>query len=337
LLNIIVVGYGLAGRVHAKTHRNLTGSCRLAGIVERSMQYHSVIEKQNPGVEVYESLEQALDEIKGNIVLDLCVPAPQNIDLIKTAVAYGVQQMMLEKPLAWSLPLSMTVADLLRGCDAVYLDTYQFSFGVEQLLAWIIREQAEIDNIHIRFTKNRVKESFKGRGFENDTPPDAWHIEGPHMVTIAMKLAGDILAIDEASLQDMVYNGTVLANHGSGKAVVRHANDVRTTLFTDLCSDENVRLVEVNLKNQVCLRLQLPASKSTRLVSRIDKIDRGNLVDSIIIEDHPMEQCVSNSLDYFITRNIHARSIDHGVRVNHILHELTETSVRQAFSDMPDR
>jgi len=330
LLDIIVVGYGLAGRVHAKTHHNLTGSCRLAGIVERNPELHTLIQKQFPFVETYESLEQALDNVKGNVVVDLCVPAPQNLGLIETALARGVERLMLEKPLAWSLPLAMTVADMLQLKQAVYLDTYHFSFGVEQLLGWITREKSEIDRIYIKFTKNRIKESLKGRGFEGMAPSDAWHIEGPHMASIACTLAGDILAIEEASLHDMVCADTVLSNHGSGKAVLRHANNVVTTFFTDLCSDENERLVEVFLKNGICLRLQLPASKSTRLVSRIDKMDRGNVVDSIIIEDHPMEQCVSSSVDYFITKNTHARTIDDGVRINHILQELTDASTKQA-------
>lgn len=334
LLDVIIVGYGFAGRIHAKTHRNLTGSCRLAGIVECCRDLHPDIEQQFSGVEIFESLEQALLKIKGNVVVDLCVPAPQNIALVKSIVAFGVQRVMLEKPLGWSLPMAMTLAEILSDKEAVYLDTYQFSLGVEQLKNWVAREQSDIDRVHIRFNKNRIAESFNGRGFEKDMPPDAWHTEGPHMVTIAMKIAGEILAIKEASLHDMSHNGNVLANHGCARAIVSHSNGVDTTLITDLCSDENERVVEVFLKNQVCLRLQLPVSKSTRLVSTIEKIDSGRVVDSSIIEDRPMEQCVSHSIDYFLTRNTHVKLIEHGVRINQILHELTEASDQQVYCDL---
>jgi hypothetical protein len=333
LLDVVVVGYGLAGRIHAKTHRNLVGSCRLAGVVESCRELHPVIEKQLAGVEVFETLEEALVKIKGNVVVDLCVPAPQNIELVKSAIAFGVNRLMLEKPLSWSLPMAMTLADILSEHEAVYLDTYQFSLGVEQLKNWLIREQGEIDRVNIKFNKNRTAESFNRRGFDNDMAPDAWHIEGPHMVTIAMKIAGEILAIEEASLHDMAHNGEIHCNHGGARAIVKHNNSVLTYLTTDLCSDENERVVEIFLKDQVCLRLQLPASKSTRLISRLEKIDHGRIVDSCVIEDRPMEQCVSNSIDYFLTRNTHALLIDHGVRINQILQKLTEASIQQVSSD----
>lgn len=327
LLDVIVIGYGLAGRIHAKTHQSLTGSCRLACVVECSPELHPVIQQQLAGVEIYDSLEQALARKNiDNVVVDLCVPAPQNIALATTAVNFGVKRIMLEKPLGWSLPMAMTLAELLNDKEAVYLDTYQFSLGVEQLKCWIVREQSGIDRINIKFNKNRTAESFNGRGFDKDTPPDAWHIEGPHMVTIAMKLAGEILTIEEACLHDMAHNGDIHLGHGGAKAVVKHHNGVLTSLVTDLCSDENERLVEVLLKNGSCLRLSLPASKSTRLLSCLEKIDLGSIVDSLVIEDRPMEQCVSNSIDYFLTKNRHAQLIDHGVRINQILQKLTEAS-----------
>lgn len=329
LLNVVVVGYGMAGRIHAKTHRNLIGSCRLAGIVERRRDYHSIIEKQFTGVDVYESLEQALSNIKDNVVVDLCVPAPQNIALAESAVAYGVQRIMLEKPIGWSLPMAMKLADILRDQEALYLDTYQFSLGVEQLKNLITHEHSEIDRVNITFNKNRVMESLNGRGFDENIPPNAWHIEGPHMVSIAIKVAGEILAIEEACLEDMTHNGQRLVDHGAAKAILRQSNGVRTLLSMDLCSDENVRHVEVYLKNQICLKLMLPPSKSTRLVSSIDKIEDGKVVDSYIVEDRPMEQCVSQSLDYFLTKNVYARTIDHGVQINQILQKLTEESIKQ--------
>jgi len=326
LLNVIVVGYGMAGRIHAKTHRNLVGSCRLEGIVECCSEYYPDIEKQLPGVGIFESLEQALTQIKGEVVVDLCVPAPQNIELVRSAVAFGVQRIMLEKPIGWSLPMAITLAEILHDSEALYLDTYRFSLGVEQLRNWVIREQSEIERVQIKFNKNRIKESFSGRGFDKDVPPDAWHIEGPHMVSIAMMLAGEIIAIEEAKLNDMVDNNEMLPAHGSASAKVKHFNGVHTFLSTDLCSNENERFVEVFLKNEVCLKLQLPVSKSTRLISRVEKIKDGQIVDSFVIEDRPMEQCVSHSLDYFLTKNTQAQMIDHGVRINQILQSLVDAS-----------
>jgi hypothetical protein len=40
-----------------------------------------------------------------------------------------------------------------------------------------------------------------------------------------------------------------------------------------------------------------------------------------------MEQCVSNSIDYFLTKNRYAQLIDHGVMINQILQKLTDASI----------
>lgn len=333
LLDVVVVGYGVAGHVHANTYRNLTGTCRLAGIVELCRERHPAIEKQFSDVSIFESLEQALTGIDGDVVVDLCVPAPQNIALVEQAIAFGVRKIMLEKPLGWSLPMAITLADILRDSEAIYLDTYQFSLGVKQLQSWIVREKSEIDRVHIKFNKNRITDSFNCRGFDDNTAPDAWHIEGPHMVTIAMKIAGKITAIEDACFYDMKHNDRILANHGGASATVKHSNGVSTFLSTDLCSDENERLVEVFLKNQVCLRLSLPASKMTQLVSQIEKIDHGCIVDTYTVEDRPMEQCVTHSIDYFLTKNNHAQMIGHGVVISEILQKLTEASNHKSCSN----
>lgn len=178
ILNIIVVGYGFAGQVHAKTYRSLTHSCHLAGIVECSNEHRSVAKRTLSGASVYETLDQALADIGSDVVVDFCVPAPQNIKLAKTAVSFGVNRIMLEKPLGWSYPMAISLEEILHERDAIYLDTYLSSLGLSHLKEWIARERSEIDRVHIKFHKNRITDSFKGRGFDSDTPPDAWHIEG---------------------------------------------------------------------------------------------------------------------------------------------------------------
>lgn len=333
LLNIVVVGYGMAGRVHAKTHSSLVGSCRMAGIVEHDQRLHPLIAQQRPGVAIFATLEQALDAVSGALVLDFCVPAPQNHALAATAVGRGVNRFMLEKPLGWSLASAIDMAEILKGRTAVYLDTYLFSYGVKTLQEWVLREQSPIEKIHIRFDKNRTSESDLGRGFAMETAPDAWHIEGPHMVSIATSLAGDISAIYHARLEDMVLSQGTHRHHGSAEAIVEHAAGAQTKLCTDLCSGNNQRQVVVTLANQVILKLFLPTSKSTQFVSKLQKVVDGNVVEAISLEDRPLEQCVSQSLDAFLNANPSIPPLEHGIRINRILQRLTDASVMQSACD----
>jgi hypothetical protein len=70
----------------------------------------------------------------------------------------------------------------------------------------------------------------------------------------------------------------------------------------------------------------LPASKVTRLVSHIEKVSQGHVVDTFTVEDRPMEQCVSHSVEYFLTKNNNVQMMEQGIRVSEILQELTDAS-----------
>lgn len=334
LLKIVIVGYGFAGQIHAKTYRKLAASCYLAGIVECRQDRHPVIKKQHPGINIYETLELALANIGSDVIVDLCVPAPQHIELAKIAVTSGVTRIMLEKPLGWSYRMAVSLSEVLRGTDSIYLDTYLSSRGLSQLKSWVLREKSGIDKVCINFSKNRIEDSFNGRGFDNTTPPDAWHIEGPHMVTIALEIAGEISAIEEASLHDMTYNNKTISNHGGGYASIIHRGGTHTILSMDLRSRENFRIVEVFLKNKISFRLRLPKSKASTLSSHIERIEHGTVIESCTIEDYPMEQCISHGIDHFLTNSSNPISISHGIKISTILQTLTDVSMRSTCSTL---
>lgn len=326
LLDVVVVGYGLAGRVHACTYQRRADACRLAGIVELCAQRRAAANRDMSGVAVFSSLKQALTVVGGDVLLDLCAPAPQYIPLIKTAIDMGVRRFMLEKPLGWSFATASSLAEMLHDREAVYQDTYLHSSGIEVLLDWVARERSAIEVVNIKFHKNRMPESYDKRGFDNETPPDAWHIEGPHMVTIATKIAGEVSAIEDANLFDMSYRDSIFRKHGGALAILKHEGGVRSRLSMDLCSDENERLVEVCLENGALIRLQLPESKSTHFMSRLEKVEGDRVVDRLMVEDRPMEQCVSNGVDYFLSGMNQAYHVSHGVRVNALLQMLADAS-----------
>ena len=321
LVNVVLVGFGRAGRIHAETCQRLS-CCRLIAIVETSPDRRRLAAEAFSGVKVFESLKLALIETGNDVVVDLCVPAPQNIELCQTAIEHDVCRLMLEKPLGWQLSAAIELGEILRGRSAVYQDTYQFSKGVELLRKYVEGERSSVKDLRIRFLKNRKEDSGFARGFYLQSHPDAWHIEGPHMVAIAESVAGTIISIEEAHLYDMHADGKSLSGHGGGDATVRHHGGAQTTMSTDLRSKLNERAVDVFLENGVSFHLQLPRSKSSEQVSSIVRKCNGRAVASFSVEDRPMEQCVSACVEYFYSSIGNVPTISRGISINETLQKI---------------
>ena len=321
LVDVVLVGFGHAGRIHAETCRRLS-CCRLIAIVEASPERRRLASDAFADVKVFESLQLALMEMGNDVVVDLCVPAPQNIELCQTAIEHDVSRLMLEKPLGWQLSAAIELGEILLGRSAVYQDTYQFSKGVELLRKYVDGERSSIEHLHIRFLKDRKEDSGFSRGFHLQSHPDAWHIEGPHMVAIAESIAGDIVSIEEAHLYDMHADGKDLPGHGGGDATVRHHGGARTTMSTDLRSKLNERSVDVFLENGVSFHLQLPPSKSSELVASLVRKDNGGAISSISVADRPMEQCVSACIEYFYSNTGNVPTISRGILINETLQRI---------------
>lgn len=330
-LQVVLVGMGQAGHIHAKTYKTLP-DCRLIALVDTSLHRRTLAEKGFAGIKIFESLEHALGETGGDVVVDLCVPAPQNIALCQTAIRHGVQRLMLEKPIGWQLSEAVELGEILYGRSALYLDTYRFSNGIEMLQQEVKREGSPVKHIHIRFLKDRKKDSAIARGFHDQTHPDAWHIEGPHMITIAEQIAGDIVAIEDAHLYDMHADGKTLPHHGGGDSIIRHRGGALTMMVVDLGSKSNERVVEVFLENGVLFQLLLPCSKSSEHVSRLEKRTDGRVEASFAIEDRPMEQCVSACIEHFRSRNGEIPTIARGIAINDILQKICAMARRQAHT-----
>ncbi len=328
-LEIYVIGYGQAGQIHARTYQKLIHhNCRLVGIIETSPVQKEQIKKELPDINIYDSLEQIPEKSRKNAVLDFCVQSPFYLEIVQKAKILGINRMMLEKPLAWSLPAATALHKVLSVDYTHYLDTYQFSTGIKKLLKLLQYEQNPLETICIYFNKNRIGDSLKKRGFDGEIPPNAWYVEGPHMVTIALLFGGTINNIEEAYLYDMLHKTIIFPKHGGAKAHIKHKNGIKTFLSMDLCSKSNERIVELILKNNIKFRLFLPASKTVQFISRIEKIVDNHVLASYNVEDRPMEQCIESNIIAFAENQQNAVMISHGLEISNILDKLTTESIK---------
>ena len=323
---VVIVGFGHAGRIHRRAYDALAEICCVSAVVESNPDRHGEIEASLPGMDVYQELGEALEELGGDIIIDFCVPAKINLELVETALGFGVRKFLIEKPLGWDVASTNTLVSKLHGSEVVYLDTYQASNGVKQLLKRIEEQGSAPKRVDIFFHKNRISDSLSNRGFIHDAVPSAWMIEGPHMLSISRQIAGEIAKVSDASTFDMhTGNGQVLPEHGGGHALLEHENGAVTHLDLSLCSDRNERRIGVQLQNDVRIIVDLPPSKTPDQYSVLEVVNPSGERDVVCLEDRPMENCVKNAIRHLAGEDVAVSGLSDGLAVCAIVESMTET------------
>jgi predicted dehydrogenase len=326
-LDIYIVGYGRAGKIHAQAYKKLADRCKIIAVIEPEKKLHSIIIQDLGDVIIYNSIDEIGKKFQENVVFDFCVPAPLYIELSKKAQQLNVKKMFFEKPISWSFVGAKNLVNQLDLVDTHYLDSYRYSKGIIELKNLIREQNVQIEKIDIKFYKNRILDSLNQRGFHGGQAANAWYIEGPHMISIALFLNNDIKEIESVKQYEMQCGNYVHETHGGAKANILHTNDSKTFLNMNLVSDKNIRTVDVYLKNNISFHLSLPISKSVDFVSTLETYENNNFLKSYTIEDdRPMELSVINSVNSLFEKKCNIYNVADGLKINGILNDLIKKS-----------
>jgi len=323
-LRVVLVGFGRAGQIHSRAYRELENICSVTAVVEPDPARYADIQATRPGAAIFPDLDSALNQIDGPVVVDLCVPAKINLDLVNTALARGVRRFLIEKPLGWDMGSVAELVACLDGCETVYLDTYEASAAIKWLIAKIDERCSPATWITVRFHKDRRQDSQSDRGFIHGAVPSAWMIEGPHMLSIARQLGGEIVSIPFADTFHMETDARhLLPDHGGGQARLEHAAGAVSHLDLSLCSPQNERTVRVELADGTLLEAVLPASKVARQTSEVQAHLPTGEVERFQLEDRPMEYCVQNAIRLFAGETRPVGRLTDGLTICRLVEKMT--------------
>lgn len=324
---VVLVGFGRAGRIHGKAYAAVQDVSRIAAVVEPNPEARAEIEASLPGAKIFGDLDTALASLGSEVTIDFCVPAKINLALVDTALAHGVRKFLIEKPLGWDSASTRALVDRLEHCDVVYMDTYAASRGLRALLEKIAEQESPAQRVDVVFHKNRIADSAMNRGFVHDAVPNAWMIEGPHMLSIARQVAGEITQISDAHTFDMdIGQGQILPEHGGGYALLEHANGAVTHLDLSLCSERNERRIEAQLRNGMRIAVDLPASQSIDQTSVVRIEHPSGKREELRFEDRPMEYCVQNAIRFLAGEAVTVCRLADGLAVSEMVKKMTNKS-----------
>ena len=177
--------------------------------------------------------------------------------------------------------------------------------------------------------KNRSNDSSLKRGFHFGVHPSAWYIEGSHLISIAKQIAGKIQGVHKVSSFSPKPNDFSQDWHRGGETLLEQEKVNMTKLTLDLYSEDNERVVEIELEDNTKFLLSLPPSKSPEQISIVYEQNNNQKIELTRLEDRPMEQCVSASVDFFQGKLFLPEVLFHdGVAINNTLHDICEAESR---------
>lgn len=142
MINILLVGAGFMGRVHAEAYRHIP-QANLVGVVDVELERAMAICKRQ-SAEAYTNYEKALQELKVDAV-DICLPTYMHYDFALKA-ADAKKHILCEKPIA------------LNNSQASSMLSAAKRNGVRLMIGHVVRFMSEY-----QFLKNMLDEGQWGR------------------------------------------------------------------------------------------------------------------------------------------------------------------------------
>lgn len=321
---IVIVGFGVAGRLHGRILGQMGSRCTVSAIVDSSPLQRQQAAGEFPSARVCERIPEALDGPDTPRIIDLCVPSCCYLSLAEAALRTAKNSaLFVEKPLGWNREQAEAFCCLTHNASVSYLDTYSSSRGIVKLRKLIADQPERLMTIDILFSKDRREDSMRKRGYHGLQAPDAWLIEGPHMVSIALTLAGAVSRVRSAKHLDMPLPGMApVRKHGGGSAELVHECGTVTRLETRLFSPINRRSVRITVTDGTIYTLELPASKASFQQTTLSTLLPNGEYSIETFEDRPMHQCLNEALDTIPN----ASSMRHGMQVSSVLQSIVDVS-----------
>lgn len=298
--NIIIVGTGKAARLHYQTYQKIGNFNIFFLDIKRSSRF--VISDK-----IYLNIESLLKENNiefNNTLTDICTPCSEFSSVISKLIDLGEKNFIVEKPFVVDENYFKDKSDI----NFLMIQNYKYSKITQYIKKYINRNNLEIVNLYINFSKDRVKESMKFRGISKDKKiPTCFEIEMPHQIY----LANYFLNIKERNysrilLGDMKYKSLVLKKHGFG--YINYFNnkyDKNVILESNLMNKSNDRYIKIECNDGTKINATYLTYDSNykRLTSgKIEIIIRNKYFNKTFKVDDNMYSCLKDYL-YLINNN----------------------------------
>ncbi len=295
--DVIIVGTGKAGFLHYFSYKKFKniGKLFFVDISEKMKNENIDVQK------VYPTINDAIINNNldiSNIIVDICTPKSVFLDIINQCKELGIKDIIVEKPFIVKEEFFKENEEL----NIVMVHNYVYSkitIGIKEIIE---KENLTPKMVYTNFSKNRLSESFKGRGMYKSVTRNI-ELDIPHQVYITQYILGNrptkLLALDEKSIKQ---GDVVLEKHGYGKIITKK-DDILVIHESDLTTNTTVREVTVVCDNDTIVQGEyfIYDKDLNKLKSGTIKIYKNSdVIKEINIDvDDNMYECLLEFYNYF--------------------------------------
>ena len=246
--DIIIVGTGKAGFLHYFSYKKFKkiGKIFFVDINKKPKNENIDIKK------IYQTISDVINENNlniTNIIVDICTPKSVFLDIINECKKLKIKDIIVEKPFIVNDEFLKENEDL----NIIMVHNYAYSKITMEIKKIVQNENLKPKMIYTNFSKNRISDSFNGRGMYKCVTRNIEH-DIPHQVYITQYLLGNkptnLLFLDEKSIKQ---GDVTLERHGYGKIIAKKG-DVIVIHESDLTTNTIIREVIVVCENDIIVK-----------------------------------------------------------------------------------
>ncbi|WP_433942878.1 Gfo/Idh/MocA family oxidoreductase [Paenibacillus sp. SN-8-1] len=301
MLQSLIIGFGRAGKglhYHCLRKAYQTGSHTSLfnpqiGVVDPNFDHLGMSHSKLTGF-------SSLAEVEGfepeSTVVHICTPPELHTDSLLEVVKQGYRKIIMEKP------LTTTEKELhvIRGI--------QDKYGCEVLVVANWLSSSLTRNIHaliksnifgpLRYLTAEQNKSRLSRTLANPSHHNAFDVEIPHLVALALLLGGTKASIKESEVKDMLFGDHVIPNMGMAKLTLHQEQGVISRLSSNLATPVRKRRIQLNFDSHVIFGYYPSAQDDSHAWLEICD-GNGRLLDEQILHDDPLSAVFIEYYQYF--------------------------------------
>lgn len=305
--DIIIIGTGKAAFLHFNSYKKIQniGNIYFVDIKSTSDFFKDI--------KIYSSIldvikENSLD-IK-NLLIDICTPWRAFESVINECVDLGLNNILVEKPFI----VNDTYFDKYKNINIMMIQNYLFSDLTIDAKEIIKHRNLKIDSIFTNFSKNRVIDSSKQRGFSNGTSTTIFEIEFPHQIYLANYFLDNRKknVINYIKTSDLIFDNVTYKHHASVFVIAKKGNK-KIVHQGNMTINPIKKSIIILFKNSYVLELNYIIYNSLEVIKPgvLNLYKNNKLIEHKTYEkDDNMYKNISYAYNYFNSAKANKRNIE---------------------------
>lgn len=305
--DIIIVGVGKAALLHFNSYKKIKNIGNIYFVdIKKSSKYFNKIT-------IYCDICECIKKNnlnKENLIVDICTPKSEFFNILDICTEENINDVLIEKPFV----IDDQVMIKYNNLNIVMVENYLYSKLTKYIKQYLDNSKKDISLIYTNFSKNRIPDSYVGRGYRNDITIN-YEIEIPHQVYLTQYFLNNPTDIQNSITcsRDMKIGDMDLENHGYGLIISKYKD-------IDIIYESNLTSIIAQKRIIICTKDNYSIEGNYALytddlrllkAANVSIYKEGKIIENKVIEiDDNFTYFIKNAYDYFNKKSNNPNIID---------------------------